>query len=911
MSRHAVLACLALTILTCLPLLCAQETKDEPTVDGHDLSKGPGGRYIAPGDPNSGPYTGWVVYTRGSGATQIVIQKLHVVDGLKHGMDTFWHVKSDGTRGGIMRESPYERGKRHGTEKSYHENGQISAIHTYKDDVEDGPYETYFDTGKLQSQTSMKSGKKDGVSKYWRPNGNLSLESTYRSDCRHGPEKSYYENGKLEREDNYLAEERKDEKGTSRWVAVKDGVCKKYMETGVLVTATTFVRDVLRREKKYDSSSGILSDERLIKDDGWEIGRRYWPNGRVRDETSKSEWQGGSRGTTKTYYESGQLESLVTYRVVKGQWGAHGPFAYYKKNGTISSQGYNRDNQVVETPVEGPPDPAWEDDLAVAKEPAKAPPPVAAQPPEEPATAKTPKDAEIESLLAESNQALTAKDYAKIMVLTGKLLKLDPRNKWAWVRRGIALANLDLPEEALKAYRTCVEFAPDFPNGHYQLALGLNNQGDFPAAISAMTRAAELFADPTDVADSHYMVAVFWLRKGDVDRIDRAIPGLEAAIRSDPKHSRSLALLGACYLDRKRYDDVIAVAKRSIALDPAQIPPHSMLAGAYVMTDQPDLALSEYKKAFDLDPSDPDPAKMVAMICREKGELKEAAEWYRKYLKLKPDDKEVQDVYDGILKQLGEDGGSRAPGGAEVVEAGTPGASEVESLAGVSLDELLKKEKDLMPLLAGDSGMAARRQLAAVRTAMADRYLAEKKVDSAVACLANACLLDNTNAARWEKLGDWLMFQPGPGTSDLEQHAYESALLLSPKNREARIKLASSYVADRCYSDAIPHLEKVIYGGENAPEPGWSYIGMLTCCYAATGDLDRGRDFLRECAGESGDNRFLIAYALLERSAGRTDEATALLESVESSEKPGSPLALYARHILTATQAPGRQDGGK
>jgi hypothetical protein len=257
---------------------------------------------------------------------------------------------------------------------------------------------------------------------------------------------------------------------------------------------------------------------------------------------------------------------------------------------------------------------------------------------------------------------------------------------------------------------------------------------------------------------------------------------------------------------------------------------------------------------------------------------------------------------------LGEDGGSRATGGTEVAEAGTPDASEVESFAGVSLDELLKKEKELMPRLAEDSGIAARRQLAAVRTAIADRYIAEKKVDFAVAYLGNACLLDNTNAARWEKLGDWLMFLPEPGISDLEQHAYESALLLAPQNRDARIKLAGSYVADRCYSDAIPHLEKVIYAGEDAPEPEWIHIGLLTCCCVATGDLDRGRDFFRECAGESGDNRFLIAYALLELAADGTEEAAALLELVESSEQPGSPLALYARHILKASKAPDRQE---
>jgi antitoxin component YwqK of YwqJK toxin-antitoxin module len=68
---------------------------------------------------------------------------------------------------------------------------------TYKDDVKDGPSESYYDNGQLDYKLNYKNGVEDGPFETYYGNGQLRSKGTYRNGVRFGPYESYFVNGQL------------------------------------------------------------------------------------------------------------------------------------------------------------------------------------------------------------------------------------------------------------------------------------------------------------------------------------------------------------------------------------------------------------------------------------------------------------------------------------------------------------------------------------------------------------------------------------------------------------------------------------------------------------------------------------------------------------------------------------------
>jgi antitoxin component YwqK of YwqJK toxin-antitoxin module len=85
------------------------------------------------------------------------------------------------------------------------ENGQIlKTFYVDKNGEKEGPFITYYESGKIKEESNYSSGKLSGKRILYAENGNIEIEEIYTdTGVLHGPYKLYYPNGTLQLEKTY------------------------------------------------------------------------------------------------------------------------------------------------------------------------------------------------------------------------------------------------------------------------------------------------------------------------------------------------------------------------------------------------------------------------------------------------------------------------------------------------------------------------------------------------------------------------------------------------------------------------------------------------------------------------------------------------------------------------------------
>ena len=94
-------------------------------------------------------------------------------------------------------------GERHGSYKSYYENGQIKIYSNYINGVLDGSYRHYYENGQIELDCNYINGELDGIYKSYYENGQIKLDCNGKNGEIEGVYKSYYESGNLKNQFNY------------------------------------------------------------------------------------------------------------------------------------------------------------------------------------------------------------------------------------------------------------------------------------------------------------------------------------------------------------------------------------------------------------------------------------------------------------------------------------------------------------------------------------------------------------------------------------------------------------------------------------------------------------------------------------------------------------------------------------
>ena len=160
--------------------------------------------------------------------------------------------------GNIKMEGSYKAGSNipHGTTKAFYKDGSLRGVTSYKDGIQHGLHQEYFElidgvsalevegqykdggkdgiwkvyyvSGKLQEEQVWKGGKKNGFFKAFAKDGKTLLaEGNYINDLQHGPQKSWHENGQIAYETTFINDE-------------VDGVFRQYDEHGLIIKEGTF-----------------------------------------------------------------------------------------------------------------------------------------------------------------------------------------------------------------------------------------------------------------------------------------------------------------------------------------------------------------------------------------------------------------------------------------------------------------------------------------------------------------------------------------------------------------------------------------------------------------------------------------------------------------------------------------------
>ena len=99
--------------------------------------------------------------------------------------------------GKLKSESVVKDNKNNGKMIEYYENGNIKNISYWKNGLQDSIAKSYSDIGNLTSEGYYKDGKLNGVAVFNTIEGKLEIIGNYKNGLRHGKQTVYFSNGKV------------------------------------------------------------------------------------------------------------------------------------------------------------------------------------------------------------------------------------------------------------------------------------------------------------------------------------------------------------------------------------------------------------------------------------------------------------------------------------------------------------------------------------------------------------------------------------------------------------------------------------------------------------------------------------------------------------------------------------------
>ena len=166
--------------------------------------------------------------------------------------------------GKLERETEYKNGSRNGWFKRYSEDGQLSSVLYFKNDVitgytyadksgkllpvislpgGKGKVQTFYSNGNKSFEAGYIDGEVVGVYKIYHPNGKLYYETSELYGVTNGRLAEYYINGTLKAEYNYYYD-------------TQEGPYKEYYEDGKLKEEGRFVNGYLTGARKFYDEKG-------------------------------------------------------------------------------------------------------------------------------------------------------------------------------------------------------------------------------------------------------------------------------------------------------------------------------------------------------------------------------------------------------------------------------------------------------------------------------------------------------------------------------------------------------------------------------------------------------------------------------------------------------------------------------
>ena len=174
-------------------------------------------------------------------------------DGVIDGKVRYWEVS-----GGLLREVPYEEGKRQGAERVWSRGGHLEAVIPWEDDQVHGERIGYHSNGKVSARLTYKNGKAIGESILYASDESVRERASYKDGKRHGKRIQYWPDS---------------EEAVRRIIPYREGLVHG-------VVRELYPDGTIRRELGHRTGE-IHGIEVSRDEDGNETRRRYWLNGDI------------------------------------------------------------------------------------------------------------------------------------------------------------------------------------------------------------------------------------------------------------------------------------------------------------------------------------------------------------------------------------------------------------------------------------------------------------------------------------------------------------------------------------------------------------------------------------------------------------------------------------------------------
>jgi uncharacterized protein len=163
--------------------------------------------------------------------------------------------------------------------------------------IRNGLTKEFFPTGQTKNEIEFSNGKISGQVKTYFENGKISEVSNWTNDLRNGLSKYFYDNGNIYQEEFY-----KDNK--------LDGEQRTYFENGKLKTTIIYKNDLIWQIVVTNDTLGNKLDELTI-DKGNGVLNTYYLSGRIQSRTIFE--NGTPNGSSSWFFESGKEQANLTF----------------------------------------------------------------------------------------------------------------------------------------------------------------------------------------------------------------------------------------------------------------------------------------------------------------------------------------------------------------------------------------------------------------------------------------------------------------------------------------------------------------------------------------------------------------------------------------------------------------------
>ena len=163
-------------------------------------------------------------------------------------------------------------------------------------------------------------------------------------------------------------------------------------------------------------------------------------------------------------------------------------------------------------------------------------------------------------------------------------------------------------QAAIRQIKKAIEWDPNSPPFHHDLAILLSTMGDTAGAIKAMQEALRL--DP-EQAEYHYKLALAWSEAGN---LREATASLKKTVELDPSNARAWYNLGLAFNGLKQTQEAVAALMQAENADPSDATIPYALATILAAQGQRDEAIAAATRALQINRNYPEAIQLIRSL---------------------------------------------------------------------------------------------------------------------------------------------------------------------------------------------------------------------------------------------------------------------------------------------------------